>query len=363
MSMCASQSVFSAARRAAALVFLCVALTAARGQAPLPATPPTPAPATIQPGAVWRDDHGEVIQAHGAGIIKVGGSYYWFGEDHTAQGSDQSFQNIKCYESQDLAHWTFRVNALTRQADGDLGPHRAVERPKVIYNAPTHTYVMYIHIDDPQYHEAKVGVATCGRVDGEYTYRGSFQPLGHQSRDMTLFQDDDGAAYLLFEDRQSGVRITRLAPDYLSVEREVAHIPQAYEALAMVKAGGVYYLLGSHLTGWALNANEYATADSPAGPWSEFRQVAPPETKTYQSQAAYILPVVGSRETSYIYLGDRWKGSDLKDSRYVWMPLRIDPRARTMALTPDGPWTLDVVTGFCSLPVASSTASAVPEPH
>lgn len=32
------------------------------------------------------------------------------------------------------------------------------------------------------------------------TFRGSFQPLGFQSRDMGLFKDDDGSAYLLSED-------------------------------------------------------------------------------------------------------------------------------------------------------------------
>jgi hypothetical protein len=309
---------------------------------------------TIQPGAVWRDNRNEIIQAHGAGIIKADDTYYWFGEDHTGESSDQLFLNVKCYASKDLVHWTFRGDSLTRQKSGDLGPDRVVERPKVIYNEPNRTFVMYAHIDDKPYREAKVGVATCDRVDGEYTYRGSFQPLGHQSRDMTLFRDDDGAAYLIFEDRQSGVRIGKLSPDYLTVEREVALIPHPYEAPAMVKAGNVYFLLGSHLTGWDLNANEYATADSPAGPWSEFHPVAPPETKTYRSQTAYILPVAGSRETSYVYLGDRWNGKGLKDSRYVWMPLRIDPHQRTMTLTPDAPWTLDAATGFCSLPIASA---------
>ena len=30
--------------------------------------------------------------------------------------------------------------------------------------------------------------------------RGSFQPLGHQSRDIGLYKDDNGTAYLLSED-------------------------------------------------------------------------------------------------------------------------------------------------------------------
>jgi len=57
-----------------------------------------------------------------------------------------------------------------------------------------------MHIDSSSYGEAKVGVATGDSVCGSYTYRGSFQPLGFQSRDMGLFKDDDGTGYLLTED-------------------------------------------------------------------------------------------------------------------------------------------------------------------
>lgn len=89
---------------------------------------------------------------------------------------------------------------LSRTASGDLGPNRVVERPKVIYNSSTKKYVLYMHIDDSSYGEAKVGVATGNSVCGAYTYLGSWQPLGFQSRDIGLFQDDDGSAYLLTED-------------------------------------------------------------------------------------------------------------------------------------------------------------------
>jgi hypothetical protein len=119
------------------------------------------------------------------------------GEDKT---NGSPFQNINCYSSTNLVEWTF-VNALLSQtSSGDLGPSRVVERPKVIYNDDTSTYVMYLHIDSSDYGEAKVGVATSNSVCGDYTYRGSFQPLGFQSRDIGLFKDDDGAAFLLTED-------------------------------------------------------------------------------------------------------------------------------------------------------------------
>jgi beta-xylosidase len=96
--------------------------------------------------------------------------------------------------------WNFAGAVLSRTTSGDLGPNRVIERPKVIYNKSTRKYVLYMHVDSSDYKEAKVGVSTCDSVCGKYTYHRSFQPMGHQSRDMGLFQDDDGTAYLLSED-------------------------------------------------------------------------------------------------------------------------------------------------------------------
>ena len=127
------------------------------------AAPAAAATVTITPGTVWTDTSGAVIQAHGEGITKVGGTYYWIGEDKT---SGSAFQNIKCYASTDLRTWAFAGNLLTRQASGDLGPNRVVERPHVIFNAATSTYVMYMHIDNSSYSERRAGVATSSSVCG-----------------------------------------------------------------------------------------------------------------------------------------------------------------------------------------------------
>lgn len=336
-------SVMAGCAYAAALVCLHAPAQAAPARG-IPASRPRPVfevqpvdkSSQINPGDVWLDTSGNVIQAHGGGIIKVGKTYYWFGEDKTHGGH---FQNVTCYSSNDLMHWTFRSDALTLQASGDLGPDRIIERPKVLYNRATRTYVMYMHVDSANYREAKVGVAISKKVEGPYEYQGSFRPLDHQSRDMTVFEDDDHTAYLIFEDRESGVRIAKLTPDYLKVESSVALIPHAYEAPAVVKIGKMYFLLGSFLTGWDLNANQYATAPSLAGPWSEFRDVAPRDTKTYQSQTTFILPVNGRHGTKYVYLGDRWRPHDLADSRYVWLPLQV--KGDSLWLPSDAPWTMD----------------------
>ncbi|MFJ2956092.1 RICIN domain-containing protein [Streptomyces sp. NPDC087270] len=304
------------------------------------------ATAQFNPGQTWQDSAGGVLQLHGLGIVKSGSTWYGFGEDKTGENSgDASFQDIPCYSSTDLAHWTKKGQALTRQADGDLGPNRVVERPKVIYNASTHTYVMYLHIDSSSYGDAKVGVATSSTPCGPYTYRGSFRPLGFESRDLNLFQDTDGTAYLLSEDRSNGLRIDKLSADYLSVTSAVAVLPD-YEAPAMAKVGGRYFLLGSHLSGWSTNDNDYATATSLAGPWSGWRPFAAAGTSTYDSQTANIIPVQGSSGTTYIYAGDRWNTSDLGSSALVWLPMTIS--GSTLSVGWQNSWTLDPAAGTWS---------------
>jgi hypothetical protein len=76
----------------------------------------------------------------------------------------------KLLYSQNLVQWTFVNELLTLQSSGDLGPNRVVERPHVLYNDATSTYVMWMHIDDSSYAEARAGVATSSSICGDYTY-------------------------------------------------------------------------------------------------------------------------------------------------------------------------------------------------
>ena len=299
-------------------------------------------PQTIQPGELWPDDRGQHVQAHGGGIIKHGDTYYWFGEDRT-RGLPREKRYVACYSSTDLAHWTFRHQVVALAPPENLDRGFILERPKVFYNALSNNFVMYAHIDDRQYKYASVAVLTCDKVDGDYQYVKSFRPLNHESRDIGQFVDDDGTAYLIFEDRPFGFRIAKLAPDYLSVEKEMCLIPQHMEGGAVVHYQGLYYAIGSALTGWNPNPNRFATATNLAGPWSEFKNIADPETKTYGSQSTMMLKVVGTKTTTVIFMGDMWRPQMQWDSRYLWMPLEIGDGK--LWLPKPAPWTLDIKTG------------------
>jgi hypothetical protein len=302
----------------------------------------------IEPGGVWPDNRGKHIQAHGGGVIQLGRTFYWFGEDRS-RDNDPDKRFVSCYSSEDLTHWTFRNQVLQLTNVERLQRGWVVERPKVFHNEQTGKFVMYFHLDgafpgeQPGYRLARVGVAICDRVDGDYTYLKSFRPLGHESRDIGQFIDDDGAAYLIFEDRPFGFRIARLSADYLDVEKEMCLVPAHLEGGAIVHYKGLYYAVGSELTSWAPNPNKYATATSLSGPWSDFKDIAPPETKTYGAQSTMLLKIAGTRATNVVFMADIWKPRTQWDSRYLWMPLEIG-NGKLWVPKP-APWTLDIKTG------------------
>ena len=312
----------------------------------LAAAPFCAASGIVKPGDPWVDNRGQRIQAHGGGITFWNGTYYWFGEDRTP-ANDPDKRYVACYSSRDLVHWKFRRQVLALSDPEHLGPHWVLERPKVYPNQSTHQFVLYAHLDDARYKVARVMVAVSNRIDGDYRYVKCFRPLDQESRDIGQFIDDDGSAYLIFESRPTkGFFIAKLTADYMNVEK-TAFIPAPLEGGALAHVGNVYYVMGSHMTGWHPNPNVYATAPSLAGPWTEFKNLAPPEANNYQSQSTMLVKVVGTKKTTVIFMGDIWKPNALWDSRYLWMPLEIN--GNEMKLPPPQTWQFNAKTGEASI--------------
>jgi hypothetical protein len=147
--------------------------------------------------------------------------------------------------------------------------------------------------------------------------------------------------------RPRGFHIAKLSDDYLDAEKNVALIRAPLEGGAVVHYQGLYYALGSALTGWSPNPDKYATAPKLEGPWCEFQDIAPPETKTYGSQSTMLLKVVGAKATTVIFMGDIWKPRTQWDSRYLWMPVEIG--GGQLSLSAPKEWTFDVTTGETSI--------------
>ena len=200
----------------------------------------------IRNGMPWFDEHGNIVNAHGACIVEEKGRYYLFGEWKSDESN--AFPGFSCYSSDDLVNWKFERIVLTVQPDGILGPNRVGERVKVMKCPSTGEFVMFMHADDMGYKDPYIGYATCKTINGEYQLQG---PLLYQGKpvqrwDMGTFQDTDGKGYLLIHHGP----IYRLSDDYQSIEMEVAHVKGSGESPAMFKKDGIYYMLYSNLTSW-----------------------------------------------------------------------------------------------------------------
>ena len=93
------------------------------------------------------------------------------------------------------------------------------------------------------------------------------------------------------------------------------------ESPALFKQAGKYYCITSGCTGWFANAAESAVADSIHGPWQVQGNpcVGQKADTTFDAQSTFVLPVNGQ----FIFLADRWTKDDLRNSRYVWLPLQV----------------------------------------
>jgi Glycosyl hydrolases family 43 len=343
----------------------------------------------IESGRPWLDTDGNAIDAHSGGFLRVGDTYYWYGESHRLGLGNRV--GITCYSSEDLYRWKNEGVVLPKEAvPAAYRDSGVVERPKVLFNAASGKFVMWMHLDAEGYTHACAGVAIADSPNGRFRFLRAFRPIaydygarmndprvlrfdergkGNTYRDMTLFEDDDGRAYGIYsaEDNAS-IYICLLNGDYTDVARPsvlgstwARAIPDGFrEAPAMFKFGGRYYLITSGTTGWSPNAASCSVAGSILGPW---RTVGNPcsgigADTTFRSQGTYILPAPGRTDGSFIFMADRWVESALGTSSYVWIPFRIGPHGEAV-LRYNGRWNLGI---FDSDPALGSPGAIASPP-
>lgn len=341
---------------------------------------------TFFPGARWLDTDGNVIQAHGGQIQRMpvpdgnGGKkekYVWIGENKSSGHLGNCFA---VYSSEDLHSWTCEGDVLrsvesmeelatdpyfaelygdyTEEQLGDvlrcINKNTVMERPKMLYNKKTDSYVLWFHSDDSteknsyKYDVGMAGVAVSDSPFGPFRFLGRYRlsqcPEGQidcfpaskgEARDMNLFQDDDGTAYVVYtSENNKTLYISKLNEDYtgLSSEPETAVYQEDFirlfpgtmrEAPVLTKGeNGRYYLMSSSTTGWMSNQARVWSADEIFGEWENDGN--PCEGKgasvTFDTQSTSIFR---TEEGQWIYYGDRWDQTDLADSRYVWLPVEF----------------------------------------
>ncbi len=273
---------------------------------------------TIRNGGLWYDTDGNVVQAHGAGFLRVGDRWYMIGEDRSQSWNP----DVSMYSSKDLQTWKFEgkviENGVTHPA---LGTDRFIERPKIMYNKKTRKYVIWCHWEGKNYGASEAAVFYSDKITGPYTFHKGERPLGIKSRDCNVFVDNDGTAYFIstIEENQH-LGFFRLSDDYLdAVQCTQLFKGQRREAPAIVRVDDTYYMLSSACTGWAPNQCKLATSHHMTQDWSGLTDIG--DRIAYDTQAASILTVKGTKQTTYLYVGDRWMDPDLPNSKTIIFPI------------------------------------------
>ena len=302
--------------------------------------------AAIYSGTPWFDQNRNIVSAHGANIVKEKDTFYLFGEAHT--DASNAFVGFNCYSSKDLYNWKFESIALPIQKSGKLGPNRVGERPKVMKCPKTGEFIMYMHADTLTYKDQFVGYAISKKIKGPYQFKGPLLFNGKPIKkwDMGTFQDSDGSGYILVH----GGEIYKLDDDYKSVAEKVnENITSGFESPTMFKKDSLYYFIGSHLTSWEKNDNYYYTSNSLKGPWISQGLIAPHGTLTWNSQCTFVLPIQGTKDTTYLFMGDRWSfPKQASAATYVWQPIVISGNLLSIPNYQDA-WKIDVATGLASV--------------
>lgn len=305
--------------------------------------------ADFRPGQPWPDSRGVHINAHGFCVLDFEGRHYWYGA-HKIEGKTEEEKNeagVRCYVSDELMNWEDKglvLSVFEKGAHPDLADAFILDRPKVVYNESSKTFLLYFKLYPPKSKGGKsgkdyawVGVATSSAPTGPFEYKGYF--LGNHSEfgtgDFAIFQDIDGSIYHVAVRKPDKALIYgRMSDDglkpvgkYKVLEGITAHT----EAPAFFRRNGKVYLLGSASTGWEPNPARMFVADQFAGPYKELpnpcRGVNPINNlgpdKTFGGQSTFVYPVAGRRD-AWIAMFDINKPGDPIHAGYIWLPIEFE---------------------------------------
>lgn len=306
--------------------------------------------ATIVNDTFWKDASGTPIYSQGGGMLQVGDTFYWYGVRYRGapkyvvdqiDNDDTAFEGITTYSSRDLVTWKHEATDKPANTFGWFG------RLGVAYHAGTKKYVLVAQGGGGLY------FATSDRPNGGFVFERVQTDLpgivNGATGDQTIFQDDDGQAYLVSSSSmgRSNRYVSPLrASDFLEAEQAVlVYRGGGREGNCMFKYDGRYYHCSSDLHGWNSSQTYCVSASNIRGPYgAEFVMDGTQADYSHVTQTGFFFAVKGTEQTTIVFAGDRWAdfaGNGIGFNQ--WMPLTFTgetPHFHSLSA-----WTVDVATG------------------
>lgn len=198
-----------------------------------------------------------------------------------------------------------------------------LERITFLQHPTTNQIVMWGHFENTaNYDLAQVAVAYADPGE-QFTFGGTYRPLGYDSRDLTFFADGANAYLVSSFDTNTNMNIYGLTPNWTYVTEVVAEVyPKQYrEAPAMAKSNGTYYLYTSRASGWYPSLPEYITATDLKGPWTDAEVMG--NTATFATQSGNVNQFADGR---YMMAADRWSANWSPangPNRQLYLPMSV----------------------------------------
>jgi len=265
----------------------------------------------------WDTDDGLPTQPYGGNIFgPVSGTYYRTGQYMQMPGSNPNTLGVWLYSSTDLYNW--RAEGQILNAPSGIA---IVNRPHVVYNASTSTYVLWANCL-PAYTPTSAFVAciaTSSTANGPNTGTNnwawsntSYQPDGNAYGDDNLFVDSDGHGYVVYVTYGAfyNVHISQLSSNYLTVDgtTNALHYAACMEApILFGPRSGTYFLFLSGCTPYGTQpvVPQYQTASSVLGTWSAQANLFSSDPYPYaQPSSVYLVPGITD---GYIFALDNWQ--------------------------------------------------------
>ena len=222
--------------------------------------------------------------------IKIGDLYFSYKIDNTEKEIDG--QKIKGWLVTESYSKTGLNGSWSTPRELAFYPNVKMEGNAFRYNPKTGKVVLSSHYEDENgYTAAKIYLAQI-TPKGKLEVGTMERPLGHDSRDQSLFIDDDNTAYLLSAtNTNKDINIYKLDASWTKPVELVNTICKGLhrETPAIIKKDGEYYFFSSKASGWYPSQTMYTSTTDLAGEWTPIREIG--NNTTFDAQFNRISKV------------------------------------------------------------------------